>query len=118
MRCFLLDLLPQMLDRIEVWRIGREWLDGQAIRMRVEKLLHRLAGVVASTILDHHHMVLGLRQAIAQKGGRAFRVEAACMSFGEKAPREIVDESKDLVALALATGGHCGLLAFGRPGVR
>jgi hypothetical protein len=32
--------------------------------MRVEKLLHRLAGVVAGTILDHHHMRLGLRPAL------------------------------------------------------
>src|SRR4029434_9325283 len=50
-------------------------------------------------------------------GGITFRVEAACMGFGEKAPRERVDASKDLVALALATVGPCGLLAFGRPSV-
>src|SRR5918996_5629015 len=109
MRCFLFDLLPQMLDRIEVWRIGREWLDSQASRMGDEKLLHGLAGVVAGTILDHHHMLVGLRQNIEQKNGIAFRVEAACMGFVEKAPREIVDESKNLVTLALATGGHFGL---------
>jgi hypothetical protein len=39
------------------------------------------------------------------------------MPFVEKLSREIVDEAKHLVAFALATGGHFGLLACGGPGV-
>src|SRR5918911_4601456 len=39
------------------------------------------------------------------------------MAFVEQAPREIVDESKDLIGPALATGGDFGLLAPGGPGI-
>src|SRR5919197_1117446 len=38
------------------------------------------------------------------------------MAFVEQSPREIVDEPKDLIGPALATGGDCGLLASGCPG--
>src|SRR5262245_5792894 len=37
------------------------------------------------------------------------------MGFKEKAPRKIVDEPKDFVRFAYATGRHCGLMALGSP---
>jgi hypothetical protein len=37
------------------------------------------------------------------------------MPFVEQPSRARVDETKHLVAFALATGGHCGLLASGSP---
>ena len=39
------------------------------------------------------------------------------MALGEKPPRKIVDEPKDLVGLALAAGRDFGLLAPGRPDI-
>jgi hypothetical protein len=44
-------------------------------------------------------------------------MKAALRGFVDKAPGEVVDEAKDLVGFALATGGHFGLLTLGRPGL-
>ena len=58
-----------------------------------------------------------LRQHIEQKRRIALRIEPTLMRFVEKPAGEIVDEAKDFVAFALATGGDFGLLAFGSPGI-
>jgi hypothetical protein len=113
MRRCLLDLLPQMFDRVKIRRVGGQLLDGQARRMGVEKLVHGLACMIAGTVLHHDDVALSVRQHVEQKGRIAFRVEASLMHFVEKLAGERVDQAKDLVALAFATGGHFGLLAFG-----
>src|SRR5262245_22022142 len=46
MRGFLLDLLPQVFDRVELRRVGWQLLNGQARRMGVDKLLHGLARMI------------------------------------------------------------------------
>src|SRR5215467_15769524 len=61
MRRFLLDLLPQVFDRIEIWRVGGQLLNGQARRMDVEKLLHGLARMVTRSILHDDDVVPSLR---------------------------------------------------------
>ena len=68
MRYLLFHFLPQVLNRVEVWRIGRQLFNSQAIRMRREKLLHRLARVIPGPILDHDDVLLGVREYIEQKG--------------------------------------------------
>ena len=87
--------------------------------MRLEKVLHGLAGMIASAILNHHDVTSRLGQHVEQKGRIALGVKPPLMPFGEKPSREkeAVDEAKHLVAFALATGGHFGLLACGGPGV-
>ena len=62
-------------------------------------------------------MLCGLCQDIEQKGRRAFRGQAAGVGFGEKTPREIIDEPKDLLDLPLPAGGDGELVSPGRPGV-
>ena len=117
MRRFLLDLLPQVFDRVEIRRVGWPLLNGQVRRMGVEKLLHGLARMITRSILHHDDMAPSLRQHVEQKGRRAVRVQASLMSFVEKLAGELVDQAKDLVAPAFAAGGHCGLLALGGPGI-
>src|SRR5207237_8769078 len=85
--------------------------------VRLEKVLHGLAGMIASSILNHHDVTSRLGQHVEQKGRIALGVKPPLMPFVEKPSREIVDEAKHLVAFALATGGHFGLLACGGTGV-
>src|SRR5262249_47383078 len=85
--------------------------------MSRKKLLHGFAGVVARSILNDKDMLGGLRQDVEQKGCIALGVEPPRMGFKEKAPRKIVDEPKDFVRFAYATGRHCGLMALGSPSI-
>src|SRR4029450_7066013 len=110
-------LLPQVCNRIEIGGVRRQLLNRQASCMRLEKVLHGLAGMIASAILNHHDVTSCLGQHVAQKGHIALGVTPPLMPFVEKLSREIVDEAKPLVALALATGGHFGWLTWGGPSV-
>src|SRR5262249_31063373 len=92
-------------------------LDGQAVHMGVEKLLHRHTRVIPCPVLHHKNMLCRLRQDIEQKSRIAFGVEASRMALKEKSPRKIIDEPKDLVGLARAAGRDFGLLASGRPAI-
>src|SRR4030095_16989548 len=85
--------------------------------MRLEKILYGFAGMIARAILNHDDVTSRLGQHVEQKGHIALGVKPPLMPFGEKPSREIVDEAKHLVAFALATGGHFGLLACGGPSV-
>jgi hypothetical protein len=69
MRRLLFHFLPQVLNRIEVRRVGWQLFDGQASGMRCEKRAHGLAGVISRPILYHHAMLGGLSQDIEQKRG-------------------------------------------------
>ena len=116
MRRLLFHFLPQVLNGVKVWRIGWQLLNRQAIRMGLEKWLHRFARVIPGPLLDHDPMLLRLRQDIEQKRGIALRVKATRLGVIEKLPGDIVNEAKDFVALTFAAGRHLGLLAFKRPG--
>src|SRR5215510_8928168 len=85
--------------------------------MGSEKTLHGRTGLIAGSVLNHDDMTSSLRQHVEQKSGIAFRMKAPLMGFVEKLPREIVNESKHLVAFAFAAGAHFGLFPFGRPGI-
>jgi hypothetical protein len=82
-----------------------------------KKLLHSFAGVVTRSILNDKDMLRGLGQNIEQKGRIALRIASTCMGFGEKASREIVNQSKDLIGLTNATGGDFRLMSPRGPGV-
>ena len=73
--------------------------------------------MIASAILNDHHMLPRLLQHIEQKRRVAFGIEPTLMRFVEKPAGEIVNQAKDFVAFALATGGDFGLLALGSPGI-
>src|SRR5215471_4844793 len=117
MRRELFDVLPQILNRIEVWRVRGQLDFRYALGMRGEKLRHGFAGVITRPILNHNDRLGGLCQDIAQKGRIAVRVEPLRMGLVEEASRKIVDEPKDLVRFAYATGGDFGLMALWSPGI-
>src|ERR671938_2014450 len=85
--------------------------------MSIEKVRHGGAGMIAGSIVNHDDMTPRLSQHVAEKSRIAFRVQTSLMRFVEKLSGKGIDQSKDFVALALATRGHCGLLACGRPGI-
>ena len=117
MRRLLFDFLPQLFNRVEIGRVGWQLFNGQAPLVRLEKHLHRSARMITGAILDHDEVLLGLREHIEQKCRITLRIEAPRMRFVEKLPGERVNEAKDFVAFALATGRHLRLLAFGSPRV-
>src|ERR1043166_4782971 len=82
-----------------------------------KKLLHSFAGVVARSILNDKERLRGLCQDVEQKRCIALRVKTPRMGFGEKAPGEVVDEPKDFVRFAYATGQHFRLVSPARPGI-
>ena len=85
--------------------------------MRLEERFHRRTGMIASAILNDHHMLPRLLQHIEQNRRVAFGIESTLMRFVEKPAGEIVNQAKDFVAFALATGGDFGLLALGSLGI-
>ena len=104
MRRLLFDFLPQLFNRVEIGRVGWQLFNGQAPLVRLEKRLHRFARMITGAILDHDEVLLGLREHIEQKCRITLRIEAPRMRFVEKLPGERVNEAKDFVAFALATG--------------
>jgi hypothetical protein len=59
-RRIFLDVAPQLLNRIEVRRVGRQLVPGQAIGMGGKEVLHGFAGMVAGAILNQQKVLLGL----------------------------------------------------------
>ena len=117
MRCLLFHFLPQVLNRIEIWRIGRQLFDGQAIGMRLKKRLHRLARVIPGSILHDHDRLGRLRQDVEPKRRLTRRVEAPSMGLVKESTGARIHATKDLVRFAFPAGGDLGLLPFRRPGV-
>jgi hypothetical protein len=115
MRCLLFHFLPQVLNRVEVWRVSWQLFEAQPLGMRLEKRVHRLAGVRTCPIVNHHDLRRGLRQHVEQKRRLTRRVEAPSRGLGEESTGERGNETKDLVRLACAAGGHRGLLPLRRP---
>lgn len=70
----LFHFLPQVLNRVEVGRIGWQLFDRQATLVCLEKRFHRLARMRSGAILDHDDVLLGVREHIEQKRRIAFRV--------------------------------------------
>ena len=76
MRRLFFHFLPQVLNRVEVWRVGRQLFDGQSIGVPVEKRLHGLTGVITRPILNDYDMLRRLRQDLEQKRGITLRVDS------------------------------------------
>src|SRR5215831_17811965 len=85
--------------------------------MRRKKRLHGFTGVVARSVLNDKDMLRSLGQDVEQKRRIALRVKAPRVGFGEQAPGKVVDEPKDFVRFAYATGQHFRLVSFARPGI-
>src|SRR5262249_61019141 len=89
MRRLLFHFLPQVLHRVEVWRVSWQLFNHQPLGVCLEKHLHRLARVITGSILHHDHMGGRLRQDIEQKGHVALCVETPSVAFVEKWPGKI-----------------------------
>lgn len=77
----LLEVTPQILNRIKVRRIGGQLMNGQTVGLGSKKRLYGFAGVILGPILNEDHMLFGFGQDLAQEGLIAFRVELAGMLF-------------------------------------
>jgi hypothetical protein len=110
-RCPLLRLLPQICNRIVVWRRRRQGMCREARGMRGKKLFGRLAGVISCPIMDEQEGPGGVRQDHGQDRLGAFRGEPALDARREQPSGERRNGAKDLVAFALATGFARGLPA-------
>jgi len=109
-------LLPQVCNRIVVWRIRRQRVHREAISMLGKKLLRCLAGVLPCPIMDKQQVRGGLRHDRLPERLGTFRVEPALNALREQRPGEGVNGPKHLGALARATGGDLGLVAPSGPG--
>ncbi|MDY7077768.1 MAG: hypothetical protein SXV54_12680 [Chloroflexota bacterium] len=98
----LLYLLPQELDRVVVWRIGRKLKDRETILVCFQESSGDLAGVVLGPILDEDHVLHGLVEYLAQKELVSLRVEALFQALVEESSREKINCAEHLVAFAFA----------------
>src|SRR5215467_568549 len=117
MGVLLFDLLPELLNRVVVRRIGRQLDDLQPCRLPGEEGFGLGAGMILRPILNEDDGLCGLRQDTREKGNVGGRVEATVLPLIKEVPREVVDQTEDFIAFALATSLNLGLLAAPRPGV-
>src|SRR3989304_2141989 len=103
MRCSLLDLLPKILDRIEIRRIARQLKHRQTIDMCGEELLHCPAGMVLRPILNQEDRLCGFRQHLGQERRITVGSEPTGAPLIEETAAKVVDQAKDLIALASST---------------
>jgi len=58
------DLLPQVLDRVVVWRVGRQLVDNETFFMLLKERTSSFAGMITSAILDQEDFARDLRKQI------------------------------------------------------
>lgn len=113
LRCVLLDLLPQILDGIEVRRVGWQLELGEALRMQRKEIVHCLAGVISGSILDQDDVLLGLSQDLGQKVSIGAAGETLGLALPEEAARAVIDQAQDLVGVRLPEVLTSGCSPFG-----
>src|SRR6266853_4790499 len=62
-----LCLLPQVFNRVIVWRIRRQRMHGDALGMLGQKWRGRLAGMIARPIMDEEQVLGGVGQGGTQE---------------------------------------------------
>jgi len=85
--------------------------------MGQQKRFGRCTGVIAGAIVDQKQVRRGLCHDPLQEGWVTFRVKPARDALIEQPPGAILTGTEALVAFALATGGHLGLLPPSGPRV-
>ncbi len=55
------DFAPQVLNRIEIWRVGWQLVDRQAVSVFCKEINHSVAGVIGGSILNNDQMLVGLK---------------------------------------------------------
>ena len=113
----LLGLLPQVFNRIVVWRIRRQRMHREAFGMLGQKLRGRLTGMIPRPIMDEQQVLRGVGQDGAHERLGTVRGTSSLEALREQASRERLNGAKDLVAFAFATGFDLGLLAVASPSV-
>src|SRR6266487_1336273 len=96
----LFDLLPQLLNWVVVWRIGRQLEDLQPCGLLGEEGLGLGTGMILRPILNQDDVLRGLLEHTREKGNVGRGVEAAFLPLIKEAPGEGINQAKDLVAFA------------------
>src|SRR5918994_1757185 len=73
--------------------------------------------MILGPILNQHDVLGGVFQYTREKSNISGGVEAAFLPLIKETPGEVINQSKDFIAFALARGLDLGLLATARPGV-
>src|SRR4051794_4759063 len=92
-------------------------MHGQAVGMRGNKGLRCQRSMIARSILYEDHRAAGGCQHARQKRTVAFSRETLSLPLIEQATREVINQPKDLVALAFATCLDKRLLARRCPAI-
>ena len=104
----LFDLLPALLNRVVVRRIGRQLDDLPPGRLLGEEGCGLGAGMILRPILKEEEGLGGLRQDTREKGHGGGRVEATVLPLIKEVPREVVDQAEAFRAFARATRLYLG----------
>ena len=118
MRILFFDLLPELLDGVEIRRVARQLKDGQTCGLLRKERFQRRTRVVPRAVLEQDEVSRGLRQDRAQKLFVTRAVEFARCRTMKKPSTEIVNQAEDFVAFALARSLHQRLYPLARPSAR
>ena len=114
----LFDLLPELLNRVIVRRIGRQLEHVQPCGLLGEEGGGLRARMIPRPILNQDDRARSLLQHPLEKGNIGSGVEAAFLPLIKEAAREVLNQPEDFIAFALAGGLDRGLLAAPGPRVR
>jgi hypothetical protein len=95
-----LDITAEILNRIELWRVGGQLIDRQSFLTAGKKFKHGLTGMIPGAILNEDDRLLGLDQHLGQEGLITFSVELAGVGLVEQSPGAEVNQAKDFVTFA------------------
>jgi hypothetical protein len=102
MGVLLFALLPELLNRVVIRRIGWQLEDLKPCRLPGEAGFALGAGVIRRAILNQHDGWRGVRQHPREKGRVGGGVEAAVVPLIQEAPGEVLNQPEDFIALARA----------------
>lgn len=117
-RFVVLDIFPELLNRVVVGRVGWQWIDRQSLGLPSAVRARLLRGMVLSALVDQDERLLRPGQHLGEKVAITLCGEAALMTVIEQAPAEVIDQPKDFVGFTLATALDYRLLAKRSPGPR
>ena len=102
MSLLLFNLLPELLNRVIVWRIRRQLADLKPRRLLGKESFGLRACVIFRPILNQDNGLSGVLQHPCEKGNLGGGIEAAFLPLIKETPREVRNQPEDFIAFAFA----------------
>ena len=88
---FLLDLFPELFDRIEIGGVRRKIEYGQTVLVLRKKFLHGLARVITRAVLNQDDRLAGFGHHLTQISGVGRGGQTLFLALGEESPAKVIN---------------------------